>query len=56
MKGSCLFILGCAGIIAGSVWGAIHGFKGVPNKNYKDVEFSDLLKELSVKLYERAKF
>ena len=46
----------CTGIIAGSAWGAMHGFKGVSDNNFRDVEFGDLLKELSVKLYEKAKF
>ena len=38
------------GIIAGSAWGALHGFKNVPEANYSEVEFHDSLVKLARKL------
>ena len=41
------------GIIAGACWGAMNGFEGVYEKNYKGVEFRDRLTELARLLYQR---
>eukprot|EP00731_Ephydatia_muelleri_P028920 Em0020g564a len=38
------------GIIAGSCWGAMYGFEGVPEVNYKNLEYKDRLISLGKKL------
>ncbi|KAL5473596.1 hypothetical protein EMCRGX_G028098 [Ephydatia muelleri] len=38
------------GIIAGSCWGAMYGFEGVPEVNYKNLEYKDHLVALGKKL------
>ena len=43
------------GIIAGACWGAMNGFNGVYECNYKGVEFRDELVTLARKLYEKRK-
>ena len=40
------------GIIAGSCWGAMYGFEGVPEVNYKNLEYRDRLIALGKGLYE----
>jgi ADP-ribosylarginine hydrolase len=42
------------GAIGGAWFGALHGFSGVPLKNYKEVEDNVKLKNLGDKLYEIA--
>jgi len=42
------------GIIAGACWGAMNGFEQVPENHYKTLEYVDRLRDLSVKLYEKA--
>ena len=39
------------GIIAGSCWGALYGFEGVPEVNYKNMEYIDRLFALGKDLY-----
>ena len=39
------------GIIAGSCWGAMYGFEGVPEVNYKNLEYKDRLVTLGNDLY-----
>lgn len=39
------------GIIAGACWGAMYGYKRVPEIHYKNLEYVDRLKQLSKKLY-----
>lgn len=39
------------GAIACSLWGAVHGFSGVPQSNYKHLEFKKKLFELGEKIY-----
>ena len=39
------------GIIAGSCWGAMYGFEGVPEVNYKNLEYRDRLVTLGKDLY-----
>jgi len=39
------------GAIGGAWFGAIHGFNGVPEKNYKEVENNGTLKLLGEKLH-----
>ena len=41
------------GIIAGACWGAMNGFDGVFENNYKGVEFQDKLVKLAKQLYEK---
>ena len=38
------------GIIAGALYGAMHGFKGVPEGNYKSLEYRDRMEKLAKKL------
>ncbi|KAG9349148.1 hypothetical protein JZ751_029471 [Albula glossodonta] len=38
--------------IAGAWWGAIYGFKGVPEVNYNKIEYHERLTDLAKKLYE----
>lgn len=42
------------GVIAGSCFGAMYGFKGVPECNYKHVEYHDRLAQAGKKLFSRA--
>lgn len=42
------------GIIACSCWGAMHGFEGVPERNYRHLEYLDRLQSLGEGLYEKA--
>ena len=39
------------GIIAGAMWGAMHGMKTVPEKNHKELEYRDRLVKLADKMY-----
>ena len=39
------------GIIAGAMWGAIHGMETVPEKNHKELEYRDRLVKLADKIY-----
>ena len=39
------------GIMAGAMWGAIHGMKTVPEKNHKELEYRDRLVKLADKVY-----
>ena len=41
------------GIIAGALYGAMHGFKGVPEGNYKSLEYRDRMEKLAKKLYSK---
>lgn len=42
------------GIIAGTCWGAWHGFKGVPERNYKNLEYRERLEKLASELYRKS--
>ena len=42
------------GIIAAACWGAMYGYKDVPEGNYQNMEFLEELQHLSKKLYERS--
>nr|XP_022316670.1 uncharacterized protein LOC111120236 [Crassostrea virginica] len=42
------------GVMAGCWYGAMYGYKGVPEGNYKNLEYKDRLKEEAKKLYELA--
>ena len=42
------------GIIAGALYGAINGFKGVPEGNYKFLEYRDRMEKLANKIYTTA--
>ena len=42
------------GITAGACWGAWHGYVGVPECHYKELEYVDRLKTLGKKLYEKS--
>ena len=42
------------GIIACSCWGAMHGFEGVPEQNYRHLEYLDRLQSLGEGLYEKS--
>ena len=39
------------GIIAGALYGAMHGFKGVPEGNYKSLEYRDRMEKLAKKIH-----
>ena len=39
------------GILAGAMWGAYRGFKGVPENHYKDLEYRDRLLKLAEQIY-----
>uniref|UniRef100_A0A8C5SKN8 ADP-ribosylhydrolase ARH1 n=1 Tax=Laticauda laticaudata TaxID=8630 RepID=A0A8C5SKN8_LATLA len=39
------------GVIAACWWGAMYGFKGVSEKNYKNIEYKDRLKKVAKELY-----
>ena len=39
------------GIIVGACWGARHGYEGVPEGHYKNLEYRDRLRELAKKLH-----
>ena len=43
------------GIIAGALYGAMHGFKGVPEGNYKSLEYRDRMEKLANKIYATTK-
>ena len=40
------------GILAGAMWGAYHGFKGVPENHHKDLEYWDRLVNLADKIFQ----
>ena len=40
------------GVIAAACYGAIHGYKGVPESNYNKLEYKDRILALGTKLYE----
>lgn len=42
------------GIIAGSAWGAMYGFKGVPKCNYEGLEYRDRLSNMASQLFRKA--
>ena len=42
------------GIIAAACWGAMHGFKGVPEGHYKKLEYIDRLQHLAKQLYKKS--
>ena len=42
------------GIIAAACWGAMHGFKGVPEGHYKKLEYIDRLRHLAKQLYKKS--
>lgn len=42
------------GIIAAACWGAMHGYEGVPEGHYKNLEYIDRLQVLAKQLYQKA--
>ena len=42
------------GIIAAACWGAMHGFKEIPEGHYKNLEYVDRLRRLAKQLYDKA--
>ena len=42
------------GVIVGARWGAWHGYQDVPGCHHEKMEYLDLLKKLSARLYEES--
>jgi len=42
------------GVIVGACWGAWHGYEGVPEGHYKELEYLDRLKGLAKKIYNQS--